>query len=143
MSSKEGVRRLALLFGLLGVILGGVVSYQEWNLIVSLKADYKKFEELANSEVVQQERSRRFQKDPATGVMLDTDIKYLISQKARDEEYADLPSRILKGEISEIDWNKNLQVSMIKTIDGEFHLPTQEPGASKRRLIVVYPAIGF
>ena len=143
MSSKEGVRRLALLFGLIGVILGGFASYQEWNLIVNLKANHKKFEELANSEVVQQERNRRFQKDPATGVMLDMDIKFLISQKARDGELADFPSKIRQGEISEIDWNKDLRVSMIKTIDGEFLLPTEEPGASRYLLLVIYPAIGF
>ena len=143
MSSKEGVRRLALLFGLLGVILGGFVSYQEWNLIVTQKANHKKFEALAKSDVVQQERNRRFQKDPATGVMLDMNIKNLTSQKARDEEFADFPSRILEGEISEIDWNKDLQVSMIKTIDGEFLLPTQEPGTTRYLLMVVFPVIGF
>ena len=96
-----------------------------------------------NSEVVQRERNRRFQKDPATGVILDMDIKYLISQKARDGEFADFPSKILEGEISEINWNKDLQVSMIKTIDGEFFLPTPEPGASRYLLMVIYPVIGF
>lgn len=143
MSSKEGVRRLALLLGLLGVILGGLVSYQEWNLVVTQRTNHKKFEDLANSEVVQRERNRRFQKDPGTGVMLDMDIKYLTSQKARDGEFAAFPSKILEGEISEIDWNKDLQVSMIKTIDGEFLLPIAEPGASRYLLVVIYPAIGF
>lgn len=143
MSSKEGVWRLTLLVGLLGVILGGFVSYQEWKLIATQKANHKRFEELANSEVVQRERNRRFQKDPATGAMLDMDIKYLISQKSRDEEFADFPSKILEGEISEIDWNKNLQVSMIKTVDGEFLLQTKEPGTSRYLLVVIYPAIGF
>jgi len=143
MGSKEGAGRLALLFGLLGVLLGGFVSYQEWNLIVTQRANHKKFDELANSEVVQQERTRRFQKDPATGTMLDIDIKYLVSQKARDEEFADLPSRIFKGGISEIDWKKDLQVSMIKTMDGELLLATEEPGVSRYLLMVIYPAIGF
>ncbi|MGP8104340.1 MAG: hypothetical protein ACLQLE_00465 [Desulfobaccales bacterium] len=143
MSSKEGVRRLTLLVGLLGMILGGFVSYQEWNLIVIQKANHKKFEKLANSEVVQRERNRRFQKDPATGVILDMDIKYLISQKARDGEFADFPSKILEGGISEIDWNKDLHVSMIKSMDGEFLLPIEEPGASRYLLMVIYPAIGF
>ena len=143
MSSKEGVRRLSLLLGLLGVILGGFVSYQEWNLVVTQKANHKKFEELANSEVVQRERNRRFQKDPITGVVLDMDIKYLTSQKARDGEFAAFPSRILEGEISEIEWNKDLQVSMIKTIDGEFLPSIEEPGASRYFLMVIYPAIGF
>ena len=56
MNLREGTRRLALLLGLVGAILGGFASYSELQSIKGQRASYAKFEQLANSDVVKQER---------------------------------------------------------------------------------------
>jgi hypothetical protein len=53
---REGTRRLALLLGLAGAIAGGSASYLELQPVLSQRAAHKRFEQLANSDVVEQER---------------------------------------------------------------------------------------
>lgn len=57
MNLREGTRRLALLLGAVGAILGGFVSYLEFQSILNQKEHHNKFEKLANSDVVRQEQS--------------------------------------------------------------------------------------
>ncbi len=56
MNLREGTRRLALLLGGAGAILGGFASYLELQPVLSQRARHNKFEQLANSDVVKQER---------------------------------------------------------------------------------------
>ena len=49
MNLKEGTRRLALLLGVVGAILGGVVSYFQLQSTMRQRGNYQRFEELANS----------------------------------------------------------------------------------------------
>lgn len=56
MNLKEGTRRLALLLGALGIIAGGFASYVELQTVLPQRAAHRHFEQLANSEVVKQER---------------------------------------------------------------------------------------
>ena len=53
---KEGTRRLALLLGAVGVILGGVVSYVELQSALEQRVNHNKWVRLSASDVVQQER---------------------------------------------------------------------------------------
>jgi hypothetical protein len=53
---REGTRRLALLLGVVGAILGGIASYFQLQPVLAQRALQNKFESLAASEVVQQER---------------------------------------------------------------------------------------
>jgi len=57
MNLKEGTRRLALLLGMVGAILGGFASYVELQPVMRQRADHQRFEQLANSDVVKQERA--------------------------------------------------------------------------------------
>jgi hypothetical protein len=57
MNLKEGTRRLALLFGVIGAILGGVVSYLQLQSTMRQRGIYLRFEELANSQVTSVERN--------------------------------------------------------------------------------------
>ena len=59
MNLREGTRRLALLLGLVGVIFGGFGSYLQLQSTMRQKADHLRFEQLANSPVVQQERNQQ------------------------------------------------------------------------------------
>lgn len=56
MNVKEGTRRLALLFGVIGAIAGGVASYATLSDAMEARARYKAFERLATSDTVEQER---------------------------------------------------------------------------------------
>lgn len=56
MNLKEGTRRLALLLGAAGAILGGIASYIELQEVFSQRARHNKFEQLASSDVVKQEQ---------------------------------------------------------------------------------------
>jgi hypothetical protein len=54
MNLREGTRRLALLLGVAGAIVGGFASYSEFQTVLSQRADYQRFEQLANSDLVQE-----------------------------------------------------------------------------------------
>jgi hypothetical protein len=54
---KEGTRRLALLLGAVGAILGGVVSYSQLQSLMRQRADHRQFEQLANSGLVQEAKN--------------------------------------------------------------------------------------
>jgi hypothetical protein len=56
MNLREGTRRLALLLGVIGAMVGGVASYLELQPILDQMARHKSFERLANSDVVKQVR---------------------------------------------------------------------------------------
>ena len=56
MNLREGTRRLALLFGVVGAILGGVFSYAQLQSVMRQRADHRQFEQLAGSPVAQQAR---------------------------------------------------------------------------------------
>ena len=56
MNLKEGTRRLALLLGVAGAILGGFASYKELQPLTRQGAEHNRFEQLANSQIVLQER---------------------------------------------------------------------------------------
>lgn len=57
MNLKEGTRRLALLLGAVGAILGGFASYVGLQPLIRQRADQQRFEQLANSDIVKQERA--------------------------------------------------------------------------------------
>lgn len=49
MNLREGTRRLALLLGVVGVLLGGFASYVELQSTIGQRAAHNRFEQLANS----------------------------------------------------------------------------------------------
>ena len=56
MNLREGTRRLALLLGVAGAILGGFASYDYLQTNLNQRARHNRFEQLAASDVVMQER---------------------------------------------------------------------------------------
>jgi len=56
MNFREGMRRSALLVGMVGAALGGFASYADLHEAMAARERYKSFEMLAKSDVVQQER---------------------------------------------------------------------------------------
>lgn len=59
MNLREGTRRLALLLGVAGALVGGSASYMEMQTVLSQRARHNRFEQFAASEVVKQEHKCR------------------------------------------------------------------------------------
>ena len=59
MNLREGTRRLALLLGVAGAIFGGFVSYLQLQSTMRQRADHQRFEQLADSRVVQEQFRKR------------------------------------------------------------------------------------
>jgi hypothetical protein len=57
MNLREGTRRLALLLGVVGAIVGAFASYVELQTVLSQRARHNRFEQLAASDTVKNERN--------------------------------------------------------------------------------------
>ena len=148
MNLKEGTRRLALLLGAVGAILGGSASYMELQTTLSQRARHNRFEQLSNSDVVQQER-KNLQAEPNDWQTVPDDkwAKYAVKGKnvpqidpktgertqAAPDPYAAIalpnPSDVNKGGIKTINWIHNYVVESIETEDGQKLYPTPVPSA--------------
>lgn len=68
MNLREGTRRLALLLGVAGAIAGGFVSYLQLQTAMEQRARHDKFEQLANSDVVKEQRKTLQSPDPYASI---------------------------------------------------------------------------
>ncbi len=68
MNLREGTRRLALLLGGLGAIAGGVLSYVYLQPVMRQREMHKSFEQLANSNVVKEQRKALHSPDPYASI---------------------------------------------------------------------------
>jgi len=123
---REGTRRLALLLGVVGAICGGFVSYSELQSVMEQRASYAKFERLAASGVVQQERKNCLSDNPRPG-------------------YAKLGAQlpVNSAGIEAVEWTDDCRVDMIKTEAGEWLYPALAPRSWEYILIALLPILGF
>jgi predicted small secreted protein len=128
MNLREGTRRLALLLGVVGTILGGFASYLELQSVLEQRARHNRFEQLATSDVVEQER-----KSQAGWVSIDP----------KTEERVDWYQLIDKGGINTIHWTKDNEIESIGTQDGQTLYPTPAPSAWLYLLVALFPILGF
>lgn len=124
MNLREGTRRLALLLGVAGAIAGGFASYVELQPVMRQRADHQRFEQLANSDVVQHERKDWFLVNLPPG-------------------YVPATSEVKASGIKTINWTKNLGIESIETEDGQTLYPTPAPSAWMYLLIAIFPIAGF
>jgi|SRR5665213_546231 len=68
MNLKEGTRRLALLLGVAGAIAAGFVSYFELQTVIDQRGRHNKFEQLATSDVVKDQRKILQSPDPYASI---------------------------------------------------------------------------
>jgi hypothetical protein len=128
MNLREGTRRLALLLGVIGAILAGVVSYVQLQSLIRQRADHRQFEQLANSDVVQQERKR---------------LGGWVTIDQQTGERIQWEQRVDKGGIKTIHWTKDNEIESIDTQDGHYLFPTPAPSASPYLLTALFPIVGF
>jgi len=169
MDFKEGTRRLALLLGVVGAILGGFASYVELRPVMRDRADHQMFEQLGNSPAVQQARDSYLppwqrhwkvppkpgdvvvqnqpQQSPVKKDFLDGATRIDGAQNPQENlppgwtQYA--PSELNSGGIKTVYWTGNLEVASIETTDGETLYPTPVPSLWLYLLITILPVLGF
>lgn len=157
MNLREGIRRLALLLGVVGAILGGIASYSELQSVLKQRARHVRFEQLANSDIVQHERKAYKESDPyaAKGGGLifkapDDSRRWV----PKSQEAAALQSggvliddgRTYSVEtegIKVIHWTKDYGIESIETGDGQTLYPTPAPTWWTYFLLAFFPLIGF
>ncbi len=154
MNLREGTRRLAVLLGVLGAIAGGFVSYLELQEIQSQRARHNRFEQLANSDVVKEQRKTLQSPDPFAGIakpipqhgrakLSDAQPLPQIDPKTGEREGWEWPSTVDKGGIKAIRWAENYGVESIETEEGETLYSTPAPSAWLYLLIAFFPLLGF
>lgn len=166
MNVKEGMRRLALLVGVIGTALGCFASYTVLHDAMRARARYKTFERLATSDVVQQERkSWGLAKIPvnydalakedcaidlSAGFNRQDAQKYLAARAKHCDEHQDPFAAIAKpfsevnrGGIKTITWTKDLRVESIETEDGTTVYPAPAPTLWPYLLAAIFPVLGF
>jgi len=126
MNLREGTRRLALLLGVVGAIVGGFVSYAESQTVKEQRASYIKFERLSASDVVRQERKNCLSDNPPNG-------------------YAKLGSQLQANSagIKAINWTEDCKVLTIETDANEWLYQDRAPGYREYLFIVLFPIFGF
>jgi predicted small secreted protein len=124
----EGTRRLALLLGAAGAILGCLASYLELKSVLNQSARHSRFEQLAASDVVVQQR-----KSLAGWVSIDP----------KTGERIQWEQRVNKGGIKTIHWTKDNGIESIETEDEQTLFPTPEPAAWEYLLVALFPVLGF
>jgi len=147
---REGTRRLALLLGVLGAIAGGFASYLELQSVLSQRARHNRFEQLANSPVVQQARKFCFENsatpDKRPSVRWDRDGKLIPPYcfiPINDEHATDYtPSELNSGGIKTVHF-QNREVASIEPQDGQTLYPTPSPSAWLYLLVALFPVFGF
>jgi hypothetical protein len=162
MNVREGMRRLALVAGVLGAGAGAIASYVRAQPLLAQRAQYKAFQTLVSSAVVQ--RELELLKDTLTqpksrfgGVPVKTDtwaeavdayragcspygwkvnkqgVRTIHFSECADEK---LDSR-LAGNVSASD------ISGVETDDGKEVYRTNLPGLWSYLLIPIFPVLGF
>ena len=136
MNLHEGTRRLALLLGVVGALLGGYVSYLELQTVLDQRASHNRFEQLAASDAVKQAKPDWF-------------VKHEPKPHGPWEDYVvtdpngTAPSEVDKDGIKKIHWSKNYGVESIETENGQIIIPTPAPAAWQYLFVAICPIIGF
>lgn len=149
MNLREGTRRLAMLLGVVGALLGGFASYMQLQTVMRQREDHARFEQLANSDVVQQARAALYAVGPkhdpplpAGATILTPCDVYAVGEKAY-KKFDCYTSTVREGGITAIAWNTGYEVYSIETTDGQTLYPTPAPRAWSYALIAILPVFGF
>jgi hypothetical protein len=124
-----------------GAILGGFGCSLELKTVLAQRERHNKFEQFANSDVVRQERNRRFPPPARLDTYTVTDLG--TPQSMSETGYAAWPSEVNKEGIKDIYWSNDLDVASIQTEDGQTLYPASAPSAWLYLLTATFPILGF
>jgi hypothetical protein len=139
MNFREGTRRLALLLGVVGLILGAFGSYLQLPSTIRQRAEYLRWTQLANSDAVKQTiLAAKASDEQATGGTAPSDEfdEYKKNHTAPPAPWATECQNL-------ICWNRDYAVVSIETKDGLTHYPVHAPGVWSYAAVVAFPLLGF
>lgn len=166
MNLKEGTRRLALFLGAAGAIIGGFASYLELHSTLNQRERHNKFERLAASDGVQQERKCRLlgytsgcsqihlppgyvldkptEQDSTGAESLPAGVPTKFSA-AEMKNAIPLASELNAGDIRAINWSKGMSytIESIETVDGQILYSTPAPSRWLYLFAATFPLLGF
>lgn len=163
MNANEGMRRFALFLGCIGAILGCTASYLELQNIQNQTVRHNRFERLADSDVVKQERVlvQRTTPDPIAPeidtsspefdpvqafIELPENKKSAVVLQLSPEKQTKLFNQVrslrLNG-IRAIHWTQDLGIASIETDEGQTLYPTPTPSRWLYIWSATLPLIGF
>jgi hypothetical protein len=160
MNLREGTRRLALLLGAVGAIFAGFLSYAQLQSTLRQRAEHIRFEQLADSSVVEQARKECFDSDAPSehgpwkkyqnpleklpplpkGAKLIPPYCYIPDDHLNALYYT--PSESNSGGIETVHF-ENREIASIESQDGQTLQPTPAPPARSYVLIAILPVLGF
>lgn len=169
-NAKEGMRRLAVLLGVVGAILGGFASFMELRTTLDQRARHNRFERLANSDVAKQAKPDWFTQnapesadhsmsEPQALLPATVDAFLAAPEERQREALANMSvpaktallealrqrneSVVDKDGIKTIHWTEDYGVESIETEDGQTLYPTPAPSVWTYLLIALFPVLGF
>jgi hypothetical protein len=146
MNLKEGVRRLALFIGGLGIIIGGFGSYVILRSALSQRENHIKFEQLATSDMVQKSRKNIEVSEAGPSknhAPAKFDWSVVITCPLDTADFSGCYTEVKKGGIKTIHWSKALGVESIAMEDDQTIYPTPLPSRWLYLLAAILPVIGF
>lgn len=151
MNVMEGMRRLALLLGVVGAIFGGIFSYVEFQNLLNQKARHDRFEQLANSDVVQRERKAMSESEGRILFRAPDGTERWVLKDEKDAALRSGGVVIDDGETATINgsgiisfrWDSNYRVESIETGDGQILYRTPAPNRWHYLFAAILPLFGF
>ena len=143
MNLREGTRRLALLLGVIGAILGGFVSYFQLQPTLKERAAHIRFEQLANSSVLIQARMDCFPSPKGAEIEGGKFVPPYCAISIDDPHaFIYTPSESNSNGMETVHF-ENREITSIETQDGQTLYPTPAPGAWSYYMIAILPLAGF
>lgn len=139
---------MALLLGVAGAILAGFGSYVEMQSALDQRARHDRFEQLANSEVVQKDRQAGQSYDALAAKyggkpVLPRPPSLVTKEQLLSIATATPTSEVNQGGIKAIHWTDNYAVESIETEDGQTLYPTPSPSRWLYLFCAILPLLGF
>ena len=125
MNGKEGMRRLALLLGVVGAILCGLSSYSQLRSALDQRERHNRFEQLASADVVKKLRAS------------------LGKPSIASPGWNVVATEVHEQGIKTIHWTGDYRVGSIETEDGQTLSPAPAPPTWTYLLVGILPAFGF
>jgi hypothetical protein len=136
---KEGMRRLAVVFGVLGAGLGAFGSYSGLGDIIDQRSKYKEFESLAISNAAK-EALPAFVVEPDD--VQEQDRK--VGPRTKYKKVREITTLVKKGGIKSITFSSDdLAIKAIETEDGRFLYKRDAPPVWIYLLQTSWPVLGF
>jgi hypothetical protein len=130
MNVKEGVRRLGILVGICGGLLGGFFANKDLQILWNIHNAHQRFENLMASAAMRE----------VAKAALDTQTKEWVKERS---EHSATPVGVAKDGIEEVTVDRTGRICSIELSTGESVQRVEPPSPKAYLLPLLYPFVGF